>query len=62
MFITLKGNGIDHTVRVGPDVAVDYGRDGEIHGIEILSARKHFGFRSEKSQIILEQMQGIPAT
>jgi len=62
VYITLKGHGIDHTVRIGPDMAIDYGPDGEIHGIEILSAREHIEFRSEKPQVILEHMEAIPVT
>ncbi len=61
VYITLKGHGVDHTVRVGPDLAIDYGPDGEIHGIEILSAREHLGFRSEQPEIILEHLQAITA-
>jgi len=45
LYITLKGHGVDHTVRVGPDLAVDYGPDGEVHGIELLSAREHLGIK-----------------
>lgn len=30
VYITLKGYGVDHTVRVGPDIALDFGLDGEI--------------------------------
>jgi len=37
VYILLKGHGVDHTVRIGPDLAIDYGPDGEIHGIEIKS-------------------------
>ena len=62
VYITLKGHGVDHTVRVGPDMAIDYGPDGEIHGIEILSAREHLGFSSKRPEVILEHIQGIPAT
>jgi len=61
VYITLKGHGVDHTVRIGPDFAIDYGPDGEIHGIEILSAREHLGFRSERPEIILEHIEAIPA-
>lgn len=39
VYITLKGHGVDHTVRLGPDIAIDYGPDGEIHGIEILGCQ-----------------------
>ncbi len=38
IYITLKGHGVDHTVRVGHDMAIDYGPDGEVHSIEILAA------------------------
>lgn len=48
VYITLKGHGTDYTVRVGPDIAIDYGPDGEIHGIEILSAREHLEVISSK--------------
>ena len=61
VYITIKGHGVDHTVRVGPDIAIDYGSDGEIHGIEILSAREHLGFCSERPEIILEHLDGIAA-
>ncbi|MBI4232503.1 DUF2283 domain-containing protein [Candidatus Peregrinibacteria bacterium] len=43
LYITLKGHGVEHTMRIGPDIALDYGPDGEIHGIEILSAKEHLG-------------------
>lgn len=42
IYITLKGHGVDRTVRIGPDIAIDYGPDGEVHGIEILSAKEYF--------------------
>ena len=45
IYIVLKGHGVDHTVRVGPDLAIDYGPDGEVHGIELLSAREHLGIK-----------------
>ncbi len=61
VYITLKGHGIDHTMRLGPDLAIDYGPDGEIHGIDILSAREHLGLHSERPEIILEHIEAIPA-
>lgn len=61
IYITLKGHGVDHTVRIGPDIAIDYGPDGEIHGIEILSAREHLGFRTERPKIILDQIEAVAA-
>jgi uncharacterized protein YuzE len=56
LYIILKGHGVDHTVRVGPDLAVDYGPDGEIHGIEILSAKEHLGL-TEEPEIFLENIK-----
>lgn len=56
LYITLKGHGVDHTVRVGADMAIDYGPDGEVHGIEILSARKHVNFK-EKPEVFVENLK-----
>ena len=61
LYITFKGHGVDHTTRIGPDVAVDYGPDGEIHGIEILSAREHIGITPERPEVALERLKAIPA-
>lgn len=61
IYITLKGHGVDHTERVGPDIAIDYGPDGEIHGIEILSAREHFGFKEKTPEISLQNLKPITA-
>jgi len=60
VYITLKGQGVDHTVRIGPDIAIDYGPDGEIHGIEILAASEHLGLRPERPAVFLEHLEGIP--
>jgi uncharacterized protein YuzE len=54
MYITLKGHGVDHTVRVGADLAIDYGADGEVHGIEILSASRHVGIRPDQPSVELD--------
>ena len=54
MYITLKGHGVDHTDRVGPDLAIDYGSDGEVHGIEILSASRHIGIRPDQPSVELD--------
>lgn len=57
VYITLKGHGVDYTVRIGPDIAIDYGPDGEIHGIEILAASEHLGLTSPEPDIILENFK-----
>lgn len=59
VYITLKGRGVDHTMRVGPDFAIDYGPDGEVHGIEILAAKKHLRLSPTHQKIELENL--IPA-
>jgi uncharacterized protein YuzE len=56
LYITLKGHGVDHTVRIGPDVAIDYGPDGEIHGIEILAAKEHLSF-GESPEVMVENLK-----
>jgi len=56
LYIHLKGHGVDHTVRVGPDLAIDYGPDGEVHGIELLSARAHLGIK-KRPEIIVENLK-----
>lgn len=59
VYITLKGHGVDHTERIGPDIAVDYGPDGEIHGIEILSAREHLGFKEKTPEIDIHNLKPV---
>lgn len=59
VYITLKGHGVDHTVRIGPDIAIDYGPDGEIHGIEILAASEHLGLKGTKPEISLENLKAV---
>lgn len=61
IYFALKGHGVDHTVRIGPDIAIDYGPDGEIHGIEILAAREHLGFQTENPKIILDRIEAVAA-
>lgn len=61
VYITLKGHGVDHTMRIGPDLAIDYGPDGEISGIEILSAREHLGLTEEKPEVLLESLKAKAA-
>ena len=57
VYITLKGHGVDRTVRVGADIAIDYGSDGEIHGIEILSAKEHLQLKKKEPEIKLENLK-----
>lgn len=57
LYITFKGHGVDHTVRIGPDMAIDYGPDGEIHGIEILAASEHLGLHRERPEVTVENLE-----
>ena len=59
LYITLRGHGVDHTARIGPDVAIDYGPDGEIHGIEILSASEHVGIQPGAPSVQLERIKAV---
>ena len=61
VYILFKGHGVDHTVRIGPDIAIDYGPDGEIHGIEILSAREHIELGGLKPEVTLENLVPVSA-
>ena len=61
LYITLKGHGVDHTVRVGPDLALDYGPDGEVHGIEILAASHHLDVTGKRPEILLDNLSPVPA-
>lgn len=56
LYITLKGHGVDHTVHIGPDMAIDYGPDGGVHGIEILAASEHIGLK-EKPEVLVENLK-----
>ena len=58
VYITLKGHGVDHTERIGPDIAIDYGPDGEIHGIELLSVSEHLNLK-EKPEVIIENLKPV---
>ncbi|MBI4723088.1 MAG: DUF2283 domain-containing protein [Candidatus Stahlbacteria bacterium] len=59
VYITLKGHGVDHTARIGPDIAIDYGPDGEIHGIEILAAREHLGLKGLRPDVTIENLRPV---
>jgi uncharacterized protein YuzE len=59
IYIPLKGHGVDHTVRVGPDIAIDYGPDGDVHAIEVLAAREHMGLEGLKPDVIIENLKPV---
>ncbi len=44
------------TVRLTEDIAVDFGPNEEIFGIEILSASQHLGFKPNDASIKLENI------
>ncbi|MFQ5724170.1 MAG: DUF2283 domain-containing protein [Terriglobia bacterium] len=60
LYITLKGHGVDHTVPIGSDIALDYGPDGELHGIEILSASHHLNLSRTRPEILLDNLTPAP--
>ena len=45
------------TVRLTEDIAVDFGPNEEIFGIEILSASQHLGLKPEAPSITLENIE-----
>ena len=45
------------TVRLTEDIAVDFGPNEEIFGIEILAASRHLGLKPEAPLIQLENIQ-----
>jgi uncharacterized protein YuzE len=47
------------THRLGEDIALNYGPDGEIVGIEILSAREYLKFSNHIPEIHLENLKPI---
>lgn len=57
VYITLKEQGVERTVRIGSDIAIDYGPNGEIYGIEILSARENFEFEEKEPKIEIENLK-----
>jgi len=58
LYIWFKSTEVAHTVRVGPDLAIDYGPDGEIHGIELLSAREHLRIK-KIPEAVLENIKFV---
>jgi len=57
IYITLKGHGVAHTKQIAPDIAIDYGPDDEVHGIEILSASKHIKINPRNAEVELEHLK-----
>ena len=47
------------TVRLTEDIAVDFGPNEEILGIEVLDASKHMGFGKGKPEIKLENLEAV---
>ena len=57
VYITLKGRRVAYTKKIGPDIAIDYSPNGEVHGIEILSASKHVKISRKNAKIELERLK-----
>ena len=47
------------THRLSEDIAINYGPDGEVVGIEILSAREYLKFSNEIPEIQLENLKPV---
>lgn len=45
------------TIRLTEDIAVDFGPNEEIFGIEILSASQHLGFKPNDASVKLENIK-----
>jgi uncharacterized protein YuzE len=45
------------TQRLTEDIAVNYGPDGEVVGIEVLAAREHIFKKEDNMKVILENLQ-----
>jgi len=45
------------TVRLTEDIAVDFGPEEEIFGIEILSASQHLGIKPDAPSVALENIK-----
>ena len=45
------------TIRLTEDIAVDFGPNEEILGIEVLDASNHMGFAKEKPTVKLENLE-----
>lgn len=57
LYITLKGHGVAKTERFGPDIAIDFGPDGDIHGIEVLSASEHLKIDPQNAEVVLDHIK-----
>ncbi|OGQ06194.1 MAG: hypothetical protein A2W61_02450 [Deltaproteobacteria bacterium RIFCSPLOWO2_01_44_7] len=57
VYITLKGHGVAYSRLMSEDIAIDYGPDDEIHGIEILSASKHIKINPKNAVVELEHLK-----
>ena len=44
------------TQRLTEDIAINYDSQGEVIGIEILSAHEHFKFSGKKPKVIVENL------
>ena len=45
------------TQRLTEDIAINYDSDGEVVGIEILSAHEHLRFSGKKPKVVIENLQ-----
>ena len=45
------------TVRLTEDIAVDFGPNEEVFGIEVLDASRHLGIRPEEPAVDLENLR-----
>ena len=45
------------TIRLTEDIAIDFGPNEEIFGIEILDASRHLGFQREQPLVSLENLR-----
>ncbi len=45
------------TQRLTEDIAINYGPDGEVVGIEVLSAREHVFKKEDGLKVVLENLQ-----
>lgn len=45
------------TVRLNEDIAVDFGPNEDVFGIEVLNASEHLGLRQEERSVELERIK-----
>jgi len=48
------------TVRLTEDIAVDFGPNEEIFGIEVLDASRHLGLKPDAPSVELENIEAAP--